>query len=789
MSETSLSEAQKVAEPATTQDELAHPHIESNKTIAKTHFPVKINPKGWAGLAPNGIGHQKPNHYLEMAKTIWDNRDQLPFAWRILSKGVCDGCALGVAGLSDWTMKGPHLCAVRLNLLRLNTMPALDETLLADVSQLQNLSSKKLRALGRLPYPMRRRKGEAGFTRISWDEALDIAATRIRDASPQRLAIYLTSRGLTNEVYYVAQKAARFLGTNNIDNAARICHSPSTVALKQSLGVGASTCSYTDWIGSDVIFIIGSNVANDQPVTTKYLYYAKQQGTKIVVVNTYREPGLERYWIPSAAESALFGTKITDDWFMVHTGGDLAFFNAVLKELIERGAIDQDWITSKTEGWDTVQSTLEAATWDSLIELSGASREDIKRFADIVATSKTGVFVWSMGVTQHPHGVDTVQSLINVALSQGWLGRDKCGLMPIRGHSGVQGGAEMGAYATALPGGVPIDDESRAKFSALWNFPIPPEKGLDSVHMIEAAARGELDVLHIAGGNFLETLPEPKAVRQALENVPLRIHQDIVLTSQMLVEGEEVLLFPATTRYEQAGGGTETTTERRIAYSPEIPGRRIGEARAEWQIFMELAERVYPDRASQIHFDSAQAIRDEIPSANPAYSGIERLRKSGDQVQWGGPHLCVDGVCATPDTRAHFTAVSPPELDFPIGRFRVSTRRGKQFNSIVHAKNDPLTGGNRDSVFIAASDAEALNLKAGAKVLLRNDVGQFAGIIKIAPMRPRNLQVHWPEGNVLLRRGRLDERAGVPDYNALVEIIPIADGAMPQSTLDTPHAI
>src|SRR5262249_47551006 len=116
---------------------------------------------------------------------------------------------------------------------------------------------------------------------------------------------------------------------------ARICHAPSTVAMKKSLGVAASTCSYKDWIGSDLLVFFGSNTPNNQPVTTKYLYYAKQQGTRIAVINPYREPGLERYWVPSVFESALFGTKLADDVFSVNTGGDAAFLNGVLKALFE----------------------------------------------------------------------------------------------------------------------------------------------------------------------------------------------------------------------------------------------------------------------------------------------------------------------------------------------------------------------------------------------------------------------------------------------------------------------
>src|SRR6476661_2155559 len=202
-------------------------------------------PKGtrrelWVGYAPNGIGHQKPNHYLDMAKVVWANRRRLPYAWRILNKGVCDGCALGVAGFHDWTLSGVHLCTTRLNLLRTNTMGALDHALLADVAPLQTLRNRELRGLGRLAHPMVRRAGEPGFTQVSWDTALDLIADRIRATTPDRLAVYLTARSITNETYYVAQKFTRFLGSNNIDNAARVCHAPSTATLKKTIGVAAT---------------------------------------------------------------------------------------------------------------------------------------------------------------------------------------------------------------------------------------------------------------------------------------------------------------------------------------------------------------------------------------------------------------------------------------------------------------------------------------------------------------------------------------------------------------------
>ena len=172
------------------------------------------------GLVPFGLGQTKPKHFRSMVGIAWENRDNLGYAWKVLSQGVCDGCALGVAGFHDWTIDGVHLCMTRLNLLRLNTMPALDVRQLEDVSKLARLDNAQLRQLGRLPYPLLREKGAKGFRRIAWDDALARIANRLRHTDPKRFAFFVTSRGVTNEVYYMAQKVARFLGTNNVDNAA-----------------------------------------------------------------------------------------------------------------------------------------------------------------------------------------------------------------------------------------------------------------------------------------------------------------------------------------------------------------------------------------------------------------------------------------------------------------------------------------------------------------------------------------------------------------------------------------
>ena len=262
----------------------------------------------------------------------------------------------------------------------------------------------------------------------------------------------------------------------------------------------------------------------------------------------------------------------------------------------------------------------------------------------MIFEAKNAVLVWSMGITQHAFGGDAVQMILNLGLARGYVGREKCGLVPIRGHSGVQGGAEMGAYSTALPGGKPVTAENAAELSKTYGFPIPGRNGLATLEMVEAAARGELDILYCLGGNFLRTLPDPDSVATTMGRIPLRVHQDIILTDQMFIDpADEVILLPAQTRYEQTDGSTETTTERRILFSPEIP-RQVGEAHAEWKILRDLAIQVDPKNAGRLGCETGQAIRDEIARVVPFYDGIQNLRKTGDSFQYGGPRLCEGGV-------------------------------------------------------------------------------------------------------------------------------------------------
>ena len=726
-----------------------------------------------ARIIPFGIFvRTKPRHFREMLTVLWENRGRWGYAWRILSRGVYDGCSLGPRGLRDDVIPGVHLCLSRLKLLRLNTMGAIPDVALKDVEELRALSNEQLHRLGRVAHPLIRRRGDRGFSRIAWDKAIAIIAGSMKAADKDRMGMFVTSRGITNETYYALQKLWRIAGSPHVDSCARLCHAASAVGLKSTIGWGAGTCSLEDWIGTDLLIIIGSNLPNNQPVSTKYMAAAKKQGTRIVVVNPFKEPAMERYWVPSLLGSAIFGTKLMDDFFPVRPAGDIAFMSGVLKALDEISGWDEKFVLEHTTGSSELRASLKKLGWDEIVSESGVSEQEIRRFAQLYAEAKTAVIVYSMGLTQYTFGVENVKMVVNLALARGMIGRRKCGVVPIRGHSGVQGTAECGADADKLPGSVEIDEESVARFEKAWGHPIPHKKGLRAAHLLDQSAEHGLDVLYLVGGNHLETMPDPANARRGLMRAKLRVHQDIVLNTSTLLDADEtVIVLPAQTRYEQRSGGTSTSTERRIRFTPEIPGPRIGETKPEWEIPALIGRALVPDQPQLFSWNDTAEMRREMASVMPIYKGIETLEKQGDSVQWGGAILGAGGNFTNmPEGRAKFSVVVIPRIDVPAGSLVLTTRRGKQFNSMSYGNKDPLTrGAQRAAVLMSDVDMERLGVADGDRVTVKSEAGAMAAIARSGPCREQHVQAFWPECNGLLAR-KYDPQSGEPDYATAVTV-------------------
>jgi predicted molibdopterin-dependent oxidoreductase YjgC len=314
---------------------------------------------------------------------------------------------------------------------------------------------------------------------------------------------------------------------------------------------------------------------------------------------------------------------------------------------------------------------------------------------------------------------------------------------------------------------------------------------LKTLQMLEAAHDGAIDFLYSLGGNLLETMPDRAYMADALSRVRLRVHQDIVVNTSSLLEGPVVLLLPAQTRYETRGGGTTTSTERRIRFSPEIEGPRIPEARPEWEIPVRIAVAARPGTARALAWQGPADIRREMVRAMPLYAGVERLEREGQWVQWGGERLFEDGFSRMPDGRARFSPVPVPRVEIPPGYFYLTTRRGKQFNSMSHGGRDFLMGSSsRRDVLMNPEDAQRLGIRDGQEIRLSSGAGTWIGIARFSAMKERHLQAYWPETNVLITR-RSDPVSGEPDYNALVTLEPVGPlaGTIPQPAAEARPAV
>jgi len=604
-------------------------------------------------LAPlDSIDPGRLRFYRDLLSVVWANRGDLQRAWNILNHGVCDGCSLGPYGLRDQVLDGVHLCMTRLKALRLNTMPALDPAALSDLTRICALAPEELRTLGRLSHPMLRRKGERGFLRVTWQEALDVVCKALRDPAPHELGFLAGTRGLTNEAYYVFQKLARTLGTNNVDLCLAADHGAGLSALKATLGHGAPTCSLSDFIGSDLLIIFGSDLTNRQPVMAKYLRAAMNAGTRILVVDPRRDYGAASEW-PERA-----------DFYPVRSGGDIALINGVIKTLLANDQLDRAFIDRHTAAFGALKDSLDEQPWEMLERCSGLTRADIQRFAALYGQARTAVIVYGHGLTRHEFVAENIRAVVNLALARGMVGREKCGLMPIRSASGAPGGNDCGAAPDRFPGGFTVAGESARRFSNLWHHPVPSKPGLTAAEMIEAAQSGALKFAYALGANLFAIGSDENSISTVLGKISVRAHQGIALDPSMLLEPvETVVLLPAQTLYEQRGGATVTSIERRVRFTPEIPGRDVGESLPDWEIPALIGRRSMPNGDKLFPFKGSQAIREEMSRVMPIYQGVEKLTDEGDQLQWAGPRLYADGFTAMPLNRALFSAVEPPELE------------------------------------------------------------------------------------------------------------------------------
>ncbi|RME26909.1 MAG: hypothetical protein D6798_05690, partial [Deltaproteobacteria bacterium] len=601
---------------------------------------------------PFGLGQRRGHLVVDLARAAWENRDQAGLAWRCLRLGVCDECGLGPRGLRDDVLGGVHLCSLRLASLREHTCGALVPADLVDARRLSERDASALRDLGRLPRPFLRRAGDRGFTRISWDEVLALAGGALAAASPAGIGFVAGGRGLSDEALYALRKTAALLSCNNVDLCGATGGRRALAALAEATGIGASTCSLSDLFAADLVILLGCDLAARQPVALRYLAEAKRRGARILVVDDALDPALRATWPAAGVQEAVFGTRIADDFVEVRPGGTHAILGWVLQAVVNRGAVDADFVANRTQGIERLLDRLDAADSAALLERSGAGERQASWFAELVSRARRCVTVVGDRLVEGEPGA--VSAVIDLHLLRGFFGREGCGVLSLAGPPSVLAARILGLEPRLLPGERALD-RAHDLAEAWGSMPLSAVPGLDLEGMWTAARDGALDVLVDLGGDVLAAAKDPGRARGALSRIKLRIHAARFLSPAHLVDpGEAVLLLPLESRFEQAGGGVTTSVERRVRFSPEVPGPRLEQARPAWWIPGQLAVAARPELRAALAFEDDHQVRTEMEQVVPLLRGVASLRRAGDWVQWGGRQLHSGGFRAMPGGRARF---------------------------------------------------------------------------------------------------------------------------------------
>ncbi len=451
------------------------------------------------------------------------------------------------------------------------------------------------------------------FREASWDEALDLVASRLsankQAHGPRALAGFGSAKG-SNEEAYLFQKLVRAVfGTNNVDHCTRLCHASSVAALMETIGSGAVTNVFHDIERADVALLIGTNTTTNHPVAATFFKSAAKRGTKLIVVDPRRPDMAEHAW----------------RYVRQRPGTDVALLNGMIHVIIAEKLYDEGFVRERTEGFEELARATARYTPETVAAITGVPAEELQLVARTFAGARAAMIFWGMGISQHTHGTDNARCLISLCLLCGHVGRPGTGLHPLRGQNNVQGASDAGLIPMVLPDYQSVKDPAvRAIFEAAWGVPIDPEPGLTVVEIMHAALAGKVRGMLMMGENPFMSDPNTNKVRKALATLDFLVVQDIFLTET--AEFADVIL-PASSFFEKTG--TYTNTDRRVQLGTPVLALP-GQARQDWEILCEIGRRMgYP-----MVYASPEEVWRELVSLSPSLKGITHESLVGAGRLW-----------------------------------------------------------------------------------------------------------------------------------------------------------
>jgi formate dehydrogenase major subunit len=637
---------------------------------------------------------------------------------------------------------------------------------------------------GRLTHPVVKREGSRHYERISWDDAFRLIADELHALDSPNEAVFYTSGRTSNEAAFVYQLFVRMFGTNNLPDCSNMCHESSGAALSRSIGIGKGSVSLESLYQAELIIIAGQNPGTNHPRMLTALERAKENGARIVAVNPLPEAGLKRFKNPQRPKGLVGrGTELADLFVQVKVNGDLALFQALSLLLLEAEdrspgtVLDHDFISTHTKGFDELAASLHKLDWDDVADATGLSREQIEELADLVMRSRSIVVCWAMGLTQHKNSVPTIREITNFLLLRGNIGRPGAGVLPVRGHSNVQGDRTMGIWERPKP-------EFLDALAKEFGIEPPREYGFDTVEAIRAMRDGKARVFFGMGGNFASSTPDTEATFDALERVRLNVQVSTKLNRSHTVVGDIALILPTLGRTEhdlQSGVEQFVSVEDSMGIVHSSKGVLAPASRyllSEVAIVCRLARAVLGDNPVpwQEFENDYDRIRTSIARVVPGFRDFNaRVREPGG---FELPHPPRDSrTFPTESGLAEFTVNELVVVRPGPGRLLLQTIRSHdQYNTTIYGLNDRYRGihHGRRVVFVNPADIEALGLADGDIVDLvsswTDGSTRRAPAFRVVryPTAVGCAAAYFPETNVLVPLDSTADESNTPTSKSIV---------------------
>lgn len=685
------------------------------------------------------------------------------------SRNTCKACGLGMGGqrggMTNELDEFPSVCNKSIQAQSTDIQAPIPAEIfnhnLADFGQ---LSAHELEHLGRLNHPLYKSADSDKYQIIEWPAAIAMMAERFAATTPDRTFFYTSGRS-SNEAGFVLQLLARLYGTNNVNNCSYYCHQATGVGLHNVLGSGTATVSLEALGQSDCIFVIGANPSSNHPRFVHQLKNCRERGGQVIIINPAKEPGLVRFAVPKSAKSMLSGgTWIASDYLQPNIGSDLFLLKAIAKALIESNSIAPDYIAQHTENFARFAEDIAATNWQAIVEATGIGEDEIRKIAAAYTAANNVVFAWGMGITHHLHGVENVEAIANLALLRGMIGKPAAGLLPLRGHSNVQGIGTVGVKPL-------LAEDVFAQIENQLKVKLPREAGMDTLACLEAAFAKKIDAALLMGGNLFSATPDSRWAQQALDNIGFKVFLTTTLNRGHVtgMETSEALILPVTARDEE---WQATTQESMFNYIRLSDGgiTRLANVQPEVKILCDFAEKLLPNCPLDFaRFKQHDNIRAAIAATIPGLSELKDIAQSKQEFTIKN-RLLTTPQFATANGKARFLVQKNPvvftDSHYPFAL--ASIRSEGQFNSIIYEETDSYRGTDtRWSVLMNLEDITALGVTAGDLVTLRSAYGTMEAVKVFAFDVPRgNVMAYYPEANILISRDS-DPRSKTPAFKSV----------------------